>query len=301
MPFPGHPVGENPHAICQAQPSRFKSLIAFHGNQPHLRALLKQPGHDLLILPHVKGAGGIHQHAAGLQKIRRLQNQLFLNLAVILRPPLLPGADHGRILPEHALAGTGGVHQHLVEKFRHPFGQFFRILADHIDVGEACQLQVFQKRPGSGAADIVGRQKALSLKLRPQLRGLSSGRRAQIQHPVPGFHRKAAGRGHGAGFLQIVQAGIIIGVPGGLRAAVIRKSIGNPRNPLHPKRQFFLQLIRRDFPPVGSKAAAGLFPAAFQISLVLSSQKLLHLFGKGGGQLYRISQIVLLPTSPDHR
>ena len=115
---------------------------------------------------------------------------------------------------EHSLPGTGSVYEYLVKKACKIPLQNLRVLACHIDIGNACHLQILKQSLCPAAADVVGQKHSLSHKPSAQLRGFTARSRAQIQYAVSRFYRKPAGRCHSAWLLQIIQSGKIIRMPG---------------------------------------------------------------------------------------
>ena len=113
----------------------------------------------------------------------------------------------GRIAAEHALAGTGRVHQDFIEKLRQHRRELFGQGIDDDGIVYAQPLHGGREDFDPGGIGFVGDDQTFSHQGRGQLTALSAGRGAQIKHPVAGLNVQRYGRGHRAGFLNIVCAG----------------------------------------------------------------------------------------------
>ena len=261
--------------------------------QTHLGKLLQEPGNGSLVLLRGKGAGGIEKLAPGSQHSGGPGQNLPLHSRALPGFSRRPGPDDRRVFPEHSFAGAGSVHQDFVEKLREALRQPGRGLVGHKQVGDPEELQISQQSFGSGVADVVGHQHPLSLKLGPQLCGLSPGSRAEIQHPLSRLHGKESRRSHGAGLLEIIESGGIEGMAGRRIRPVIEIAVIHPGNRSHRKGRQPLQLPGRQLQPVGPQAVAPLLAEALQVGLILLSQHLPHSLFK-----FHRQSVHTLPLTP---
>ena len=143
----------------------------------------------------------------------------------------LPGADHLPVFTEHALPGTGRVDQDLIKISLKIRDKPSRLFAQDEYVSNSEEFQILEQPFCPGTAQIICRKNTCAVQLCSQLRRLSPGGCAYIQHPVPRFDRKAVCRSHSARLLEIVQSRKVIRVLCRLVFfPVIIKPVPDPRN-----------------------------------------------------------------------
>ena len=149
---------------------------------------------------------------------------------------LRPVGHSGLFLPEHALAGAGGVHENLIEEAPEPRRQPLRMLVQHQSVRDAEALNIGRENFRAFGTNFIADEKAAPLHFPRQLRGFSARRGAQIEHPFTRLRVKQSCGRHRAGLLQIVKPRLMIcGFPRP-RFRVIIIPAGRPRNRRKRKR-----------------------------------------------------------------
>ena len=189
--------------------------IAQRVGQLEFRVPLQKGRHLPLVLFRRKGTGGIHQLPAGGQRGGGAVQDLCTQLSALLYQRftvLLPGH---RLLAEHSLAGTGGIHQHPVEKLRQGLRDAGRRLVEHHRVGHAHAFQVAFQDLGAGRHIFVAHQHAPPLQSRCQLAALAAGGRAQVQYPHAGLHSQQRGCRGRRRLLRVEHARVVVRVASG--------------------------------------------------------------------------------------
>ena len=216
MAFSGHLVGHHPqgrrHVFCAVK-GPFRASSADNAGQFKGHRFIA-PGfehrlHHLFIFLGRKGTGGVdHFTADGQQFVHRL-HELFLTLGAGSHPPRGPLGRGIGIFAKHALAAAGRVHLNFIKNAGKSGQQFFGKSRGQHAVDHAHALGVFRQYFGTGRHQFVGDNHALAGKLTGQLRRFAAGRRAQIQHRIPGLRGKGLRRDHGRRLLHIIKAGVI--------------------------------------------------------------------------------------------
>ena len=137
----------------------------------------------------------------------------------------------GRLfLAEHALAGTGSIHQNPVKILHEPLRQLAGMLVEHQGIGHCHALQIAAENHRPLGFDLVGHQQPLAVQQSGQLGGLPARGSAQVQHPHAWLHIQQPCRGHGTGLLEIIQPRLMVGRQAGSGIGVIVIAAVCPRH-----------------------------------------------------------------------
>ena len=90
------------------------------------------------------------------------------------------------------------------------------------------EFQVAKEGSGAGSADIVCYQKSLSLKCCACCSCLAARGCAEIQDSVTRLDGDAGGWGHGAGFLKVVEAGLVVWASGRTDVFIVEVAVFDP-------------------------------------------------------------------------
>ena len=189
---------------------------------------------------------------------------------------LVPAFHHIRFFAEHAFPRTRSVNQNLVKKSAEPFCQLFRRFTHDNGVGDAADFHVFQECFCPSGTDVVGNEQSCSSQSCRQLGGFSTGCRTDIQHKISFLNGDHGTWCHGAGFLQIVQPRVVIGMLGRAFPFRVVKSAFTPRYREKRKFPFFCQFRRRNFQSVCPQAVESDFLKRRQIIFVFRPQQCFH-------------------------
>ena len=144
--------------------------------------------------------------------------------------------------------------------------------ARHHGVADAQPLDVAGEHLCPLLIDFIAHQQPLTLHPPCNLGGFSAGGGAQIQDDFPWLRIQQGGGSHGAGFLQIVDTGFVIGVQAGAAVRVIVIAHGLPGHRLSHKGQYrdgTLQGVKPQGNGTGALKGA-------QVLVIFVSQLLLH-------------------------
>ena len=94
--------------------------------------------------------------------------------------------------------------------------------------GDAEEFQVAKEGSGAGSADIVCYQKSLSLKCCACCSCLAARGCAEVQDSVTRLDGDAGGGGHGAGFLKVVEAGLVVWASGRTDVFIVEVAVFDP-------------------------------------------------------------------------
>ena len=195
--------------------------IAQRIGQLELRVALQKCRHLAFVLLGRKGAGGIHQlpargqHGSGTVQNLRSQFRALLHQCFAVL-----GAGH-RLLAEHALAGTGCIHQNTVKKLRQSVRNAGGRLVKHHRVGHAHAFQVAFQDIRAGGNVFVAHQHAPALQCGSQLAALAARRGAHVQHTHPGLHAQQGCRRGCRRLLRVEHARVVVGVASGLKIRLV--------------------------------------------------------------------------------
>ena len=193
---------------------------------------LQERRHSQFVFFRRKGAGGIHQSAAGAYQLGAGVHDLLLPPGAHLHRLLAP-IRYGRLfLPEHALTGARGIDQHLIKAAGQSSGQLFRMLIGHQGVSHAHPLDISAQDFCPLGVDLIAQQEAFSGHSSGNLGGLAAGSRAKIADPFAGLGIQQCHRSHSTGLLQIIYAGLVIRVQAGPGLGIIIIAHGLPGNRL---------------------------------------------------------------------
>ena len=199
-----------------------------HLYQMKVRVGVEEPGHSALIFLRGKGTGGVDQTAAGPQHHGGGFQNLILPPGAHQHRLHAPVGHGGGLLAEHALTGTGRIHQNAVKIAGEPLLQPFGVFVEHQGVGAAHALQILAQDSGPFRLDLIGDQKPLTVQQRRQLGRLAAGGGAQVQNGHTGPHIQQPRRCHGAGLLQVVCARIVVGRQTGAGVGIIIIAVRRP-------------------------------------------------------------------------
>ena len=115
-----------------------------------LRVALQECRHLSLVLLRRKGAGGIHQLPARGQHGGCTVQNFRAQLSTLLHQRFTMLLTSHRLLAEHALAGTGCIHQNTVKKLRQSVRNAGGRLIEHHRIGHAHAFQITFQDLGAG-------------------------------------------------------------------------------------------------------------------------------------------------------
>ena len=134
-----------------------------NGNDLEFLMHCKKPADAAFILRRCKGAGRIHQSAAGYQHPGGTFQNAVLSVRTelyIFRAPFLTGHF---ILPEHSLSGAGCIHQDPVKIFLENIRQVLRRLIQYTGVADAHALHVLREYFRPRRVDLIRDKQSFSL------------------------------------------------------------------------------------------------------------------------------------------
>ena len=259
VPFAAHLMG-------QEQPLRLLYKFGMAGKKHR----------DLLfVLAGLERAGGIDERPAARKQPRGVvQNGALPCGAVrhVLRAPL---PDGDRILAEHALARTGSIDEDLIEIRGQRGGKRCRVCVDRGAVCHAQPLDVLRKDARAVIDVFVCYEHPLPAHGCGELRRLSSGRGAQIEHPFARLHVQQRRGAHGGRLLRIEQPCVMGGgMPRFFRIRI--KTVLRPRNRFPGKGCKRGKLRRRELQKVGAHPPDGRVFIRTQKGGVRRAQPFLH-------------------------
>ena len=152
--------------------------------QPTL-VCLQRLGDDQFVLLRRKGAGGVDDAPARSAQLHGLAQQGALTRR---HARVALGTDAKRqaaITPQRALAGTGRVDQDAIERAGGG-GIVAAVAPGGGAIDDAEPVQIALQRGQTLRREVIGQQRAAVAEREPDLRGLAAGRRAQVQHALPG-------------------------------------------------------------------------------------------------------------------
>ena len=193
---------------------------------------------------------------------------------------LRPGTDRLRILPEHALPGTGRVYKHSVKKCGKAVQKSFRSLVCHNAVPDPEQLQVMLQCARTGSGNLICDKHAAARKPCAKLRCLPARSGTKIKYPVFRMHRKNLCRRHRARLLQVVYSGTVPWMLSGIFPVIYIITVLRPRDLLQFKGRDRLKQLRRYLQPVQSEAISPSLIKRSQKSIKFLSQEGSHLLKK---------------------
>ena len=201
---------------------------SIHDFRLEIGVALQESRQGHLVLLGGKGAGGVHQTAAGADQLGAVVEDLRLTAGAHLHGLLAPVGDGGLFLAEHALAGAGGVDEDPVEFAGEPLGQDGGVFVGHQAVGHGHALHVPGEDLGALGAPLVAQEEALAHHAACDLGSLAAGCGAEVADALAGLGVQQGHGGHGAGLLQIVYAGLVEGVQAGTAVGIIVIAQGLP-------------------------------------------------------------------------
>ena len=131
--------------------------------------------------------------------------------------------------------------------------------------------------------DLIADKKSLPPHGRRDLGALPAGSGAQLQDPFPRPRLQKRNGGHGAGLLNIVNAGLMPGMPAGLRLLFpffIIKPVFFPGNRRQAKGRLLQKFLPVHFHGVYPQRLISLLSKRLQKFLIFSAQQQLHSFLK---------------------
>ena len=130
------------------------------------------------------------------------------------------GAGH-RLLAEHALTGTGRIHQHPVEELRQGVRNAGGRLIEHHRIGHAHAFQIAFQDIRTGRNVFVAHQHTAPLQCRRQLTAFAAGGCTHVQHAHPGPHAQQGCRRGCRRLLRVEHARVVVGVASGLKIRLV--------------------------------------------------------------------------------
>ena len=269
-------MGIKAHTFCQGLTARRKTPVLFQRNQRKFRMIIQKCLDAVLIFHFGKGTGRVQNHSPCFQHRCAVFQNIRLLFSAKCEQFLIPAFHHIRLFTEHAFPGTRGVNQNLVKKSAESFCQLFRRFTHNNGVGDAADFHVFQQCFCPSGADVIGNEQSCPIQSCRQLCGLSSGSGTDIQHKIPFFYGNHGAGCHGAGFLQIVQPRMVIGMLGRTFSFRVVKSAFTPGYRGKGKLSLFCQFCRRNFQSVCPKSVESDFLKRRQIIFVFHPQQCFH-------------------------
>ena len=126
-----------------------------------------------------------------------------------------------RLLAEHALAGTGCIHQNTVKKLRQSVRNAGGRLIEHHRIGHAHAFQIAFQDIRTGRNIFVAHQHTAPLQCRRQLTAFAAGGCTHVQHAHSGPHaqqRRCRGRRR---LLRVKHARMVVRMPPGLKVRLV--------------------------------------------------------------------------------
>ena len=188
-----------------------------------------------------KGAGGIHQLPARGQHSGCTVQNFCTQLSTLLHQRFTVLLTSHRLLAEHALAGTGCVHQHPVKKFRQRIRNAGRCFVQHHCIGHAHAFQIAFQDIRTSCNVFVAHQHTAALQCRRQLAAFAAGRGAHVQHTHPGLHAQQRCRRGRRRLLRVKHARMVVRMPPG------------PESSNHPADAPRMPPCKRAMLPVGNR------------------------------------------------
>ena len=186
-----------------------------------LRGALQECRHLSLVLLRRKGAGGINQLPARGQHGGCTVQNFRTQLSTLLHQRFTMLLTSHRLLAEHALAGTGCIHQNTVKKLRQSVRNAGGRLIEHHRIGHAHAFQISFQDIRTGRNIFVAHQHTAALQCRRQLAAFAAGGCTHVQHAHPGPHtqqRRCRGRRR---LLRVKHAGMVVRMPPGLKVRLV--------------------------------------------------------------------------------
>ena len=233
--FSVHFVWEDADAFSQvrAAASPFRdtvgeAFVVFHFDEFHVRAVFEEVGDGFFVFDWGECAGGVEHQSTGTEHVGCLEGEFFLDGGEFLGFFGGPVSGECFFFSEHSFTGAWGIEDDLVEEFREGFGEFGWCFVGYEDVWDAEEFQVAKEGSGAGGADVGGYEETFAFKGGTGCGGFAAWGCAEVEDFVAWFDWDAGGGGHGAWFLEVVEAGLVVGASGGADIFVVEVGVFDP-------------------------------------------------------------------------
>jgi hypothetical protein len=293
MPLAAHAVGPQAHGAGE----RFPAVRPFRaarremgrrgrGHQIKERVFVEEPGDDPLVLLGSEGAGGIDEPPPGAQHGRCTAQDGQLPPGMGLQLPFVPLPDRVRVFAEHAFPRAGGVDEDAVEIAGEPRGESVGRFVQHEGVFHPEPFQVDHQGLDARRMDFIRHQETPVAHALGQVRRLAAGGGAQVEHALPRLRVEEGRRGHGAGLLQVIEPGGVVGMLARLGGLVAVEAFRTPWHRVRRQAEAARQLHGGDLQRVDPEAVGAPFAVAgHKGGEFRRAQERAHAAKKGFGQL----------------